>query len=369
MTTPATMIKAPTNLRRWAIIAIVGFVLINLVVFVVGEDDADADATLASEEQSLDGYYALRQLLVRNAVAVSALTVDLGDLPNGATVILSGPTHTSSSSELTRFVNDGGRVIVFGESELFEALVGSARTPTTDPIPSMRPRTDEPETRGVTTVVGSNLWQVDPSGPARVILANGDEVAATKVDVGSGTLVALADAGALTNRHIGSADNAAFGLAVVGSGPVFFDEVSIVDVPADAAPLPASWRWTFGLLVAAAIVWIVGAARRFGPPEDVDRPLDPSRRDFVDSVAGTLSRASSIEGSAAPLRNFARSQIARMSGLDHSAGAAEIVEAARTLGLSDGHVAALRSSSETPEAAVAAAQLVAEVSRGRVSGT
>ena len=179
----------------------------------------------------------------------------------------------------------------------------------------------------------------------------------------------LADPAPLTNRFIGKSDNAAFGLAIVGAGPVVFDETVLSVLPSEPEPLPAAWKWTLGLLAGAAIVWILATGRRFGPPERTNRQLDPSRRYFVDSVAGTLSRAKDEGSAAQPLRVFARSQVIARAGLAYHATDLEVSAAARSLGLAEVHVAALTSRANTAEAAVAAGRLVAALSDSRVSAT
>ena len=375
MTSPqSSLSRISPNTRKSIIIAAVALVAINLIAFVIGQNtDKEATDNGTSNQSTLpSGYYAYRELLVRNDLAVSDLRGSLSNVGADSTLVLSGSLHDTASADVLRFVTRGGRVVIFGESELFASVFGTDRefrsAQTYVAVPDHT--TDPIELRGVNEVVGSAGWHFEFTGNlTRLLVTENGGVSAAKLSFGDGTIVGLADPAPLTNRFIGHSDNAAFGLAIVGTGPVIFDESVFSALPSEPEPLPAAWKWTLGLLAGAAIVWILATGRRFGPPERTNRQLDPSRRDFVDSVAGTLSRTKDEGSAAQPLRAFARSQVIARSGLGHDATDLEVSAAARSLGLSEIHIAALTSRANTPEAAVAAGQLVAALSDSRVSAT
>ncbi len=126
----------------------------------------------------------------------------------GATVFLLDPpmVRTTDLQALRRFVGNGGRLVAAGLSRAaMHELVS-------------RPPGRAPGSRRVRM----EGLQIETDGAA---VWRGEGLAATR-RVGSGTVELLADSSPLQNRLLGSADNAAFGLALGGppSRPVEFLE-------------------------------------------------------------------------------------------------------------------------------------------------
>ena len=111
---------------------------------------------------------------------------------------------------------------------------------------------------------------------------------------GRGTVVFLADSSPLQHRLLGTADDAAIGLALAGPRhrPVeFLESYHGYGTGTGLSALPLSWKLLLSGLGLAALVYMVARGRRFGPPEPEGRSLPPPRRDYVDSLAAVVARS------------------------------------------------------------------------------
>jgi hypothetical protein len=161
-----------------------------------------------------------------------------------------------------------------------------------------------------------------------------------QVGVGSGQVVALADASILHNRHLDDADNAALAVSLVGQGrAVVFDEASH-GYGAGASGLPGRWVRFLIAATLAVLVWMWTEAKRLGPPEDVARPLPPARREYVDALAVSLSRTRDPLA-LTELQRSARRRLATRLGLPPDASRSETAAAAARAGITEHDVALL----------------------------
>src|SRR5262249_61404349 len=83
--------------------------------------------------------------------------------------------------------------------------------------------------------------------------------------------------------------------------------------------IPGRWQAALVGLALAALLGVVAAGRRLGPPEDAARPLPPPRREYIDALAVTLARTNQPAPALAPLQAAARSRLARRVRLPSSA--------------------------------------------------
>jgi len=131
-------------------------------------------------------------------------------------------------------------------------------------------------------------------------------------------VVLLASSGPLQSQFLASADNAAFGLDLAGStaGPAIFDEWDhgLGRAGTGLAGLPAHWQMGLGLVLAAALVWVLSAARRFGPAQHAEREFIPARVAHVDAMASLLAAGDPERraAGAAPLRQQGRATLERV---------------------------------------------------------
>jgi hypothetical protein len=153
--------------------------------------------------------------------------------------------------------------------------------------------------------------------------------------------VLLASADPFTNAALASRDNAAFALNLAGPGsrPVVFDEFDhgYGRTGSGLAGLPDWWRWGLGLALGAVVVWMVSAARRFGPVEASSRPMIPARVGYVDALATVLAvlPERQLVETAGPVSAEARSLLCRRSGLPVTASDPEVLAAARAARIPD----------------------------------
>jgi hypothetical protein len=162
--------------------------------------------------------------------------------------------------------------------------------------------------------------------------------------LGSGVVDLLPDASPLQNRLLGTADNAAFGLALAGPrarSAEFLESYHGYGRSAGLSALPLAWKLLLGGLGLAALVWLVARGRRFGPPEPQGRDLPPPRREYVDSLAAVLLRGRRRDEAVEPVRREARRAVLARAALPADASDAALETAARRLGLSDDEAQAL----------------------------
>jgi hypothetical protein len=117
-------------------------------------------------------------------------------------------------------------------------------------------------------------------------------------------------------------------------------------------------------LTLAALLGVVAAGRRLGPPEDAARPLPPPRREYVDAVAVSLARTKQPGEALGPLQAAARARLARRAGLPPTASEAQLRAAAARLGWSAAETDALFAPARTADEVVAAGSALARANQG-----
>jgi hypothetical protein len=259
------------------------------------------------------------------------------------TVVLLDPPAVARRDALAlrAFVAAGGRLVAGGgDDDWLRALL---RDPPRALIPGVRRAGAHGlgGTRSVVTV-GDAAW-ASPGGTRPLVTGRGGIVVAV-ARIGRGRVYLLSDPSPLQNRLLGTADNAALGLALAGppARPVeFLESYHGYGSSSGLAALPLSWKLLLGGLALAALVYVVARGRRLGPPEDEERELPPPRRAYVDSVAALLERTRRRDEAIEPVRRAAREAILRRSGLPADADDDAVQAAARRLGLGEPEAAAL----------------------------
>jgi hypothetical protein len=250
-------------------------------------------------------------------------------------VFVLDPTRWTASDThgLDADLSHGDRVIIGGPSPghtLLPVLLGLARAPVwmAGTTGSTHPVSRLPEVAGVTTVIatGEGRYASPPVGDNQpvALLAGANGILALASAPGSaagrGTVVLLASSTPLQNSSLGLADNAAFALDLVPSGSeVVIDEYDhgFGQPGSGLAGLPASWRWGLGILLVAIVVWVLSAARRFGPPDPPGRITVPPRVLYVDAMATLLSTrpAPELTTAVAPVYIEARRRLCQRLGV------------------------------------------------------
>ena len=188
--------------------------------------------------------------------------------------------------------------------------------------------------------------------PARARLDPGSTVVLLDPrDVGPADARALRRFLEAGGRLLAHADDAKLGLSLAGPAgrPVaFVESVHGYGHASGLGAIPTSWRFALGGLVLAALVLIWARGRRLGPAEELERPLPPPRREYVEALASLLERSRDPAAAIAPLQAELRRRLERQ-------GAA---------GLSAKEVEAALAPPKRPEDVVAAGRALARLERG-----
>ena len=155
----------------------------------------------------------------------------------------------------------------------------------------------------------------------------------------------LADASPLENEYLGSADNAAFALALAGADgrPVVFAEgVHGFGTRRGLGAIPGPWKVALLLLALAALAFVWSRARRFGPPDRPARRLPPARAEYVRGAVVALERTRDPTPVASRrCSSWARDRIVGACGAARDGNATTtIAHAAHALGYPDDEIAA-----------------------------
>jgi hypothetical protein len=128
--------------------------------------------------------------------------------------------------------------------------------------------------------------------------------------------------------------------------------------------IPGRWQAALVGLTLAALLGLIAAGRRLGPPEEADRPLPPPRREYVDAVAVSLARTNQPAQALGPLQAAARARLVQRAGLPPTASEEQLRAAAARLGWSATEVGALFAPARTPADVVAAGSALAHANEG-----
>jgi hypothetical protein len=323
-------------------VIVAGTVVVEFVLSFAGAVYGTPSRSILGSASSLDtssrGTAALAQLLSARGHQVHQLEDPLNGapLPERGTLFVLDPQKNQSGelAAISRYVMAGGRAVLAGRpaNRTLRALLGTGPLPIWQSAQAGQstPLAPAPENYAVSTVVSNGIgsWRygatIGPvssrAGSARVLLGGPGGGLALLASVGRGRLVLLASASPLDNGDLALADNAAFALDLAGpaGSPVTFDEYDHLESSAGAgiAGLPGHWQAALLLGLLAVVVWILSAARRFGPPMPAERDLVPPRIAHVDALAALLASGSPsrLMAGAAPLRRAARERLCRALG-------------------------------------------------------
>jgi len=355
---------------RWAGGLGAGLVAAEVILAAIGYATGGAGPEgppLSSYATTPRGLAAYAELLHDEGRAVTRLRTGLDDarLDAAATVVLLGPDRVpeAEAGALRDFLASGGRLIAGGpQPDWLRRVIPGAPMWSPAGAADVSPLAPVEEVDGVRRVRtdGRGSWA---AGGDALPLLGGNGVVASVASAGPGRVVLLADASMLSNRRLGHADNAAFGLAAAGEGrPVLFaEEAHGYEAATGLRALPGRWRAALGGLLLATLVGMWAAGRRLGPPEESGRSFTPPRHAFADAQGVNLARTRSPEEAIAPLKAAAQRRLRTRAGLGPSACGEALRSAAERLGLTRDEAAALvapvTSDAEVLAAGSAAAKL------------
>jgi Domain of unknown function (DUF4350) len=350
---PAASVRAwvgrvPVAIRVGVAVA-VGLVALNLVARGVDRSVGGSNPSGApgsSYATAPDGLGAYATLLSRYGHGVTRQRGDLVSAtidPQATLMILEPDVLTDNQGGVAlQFVVNGGHLVIGGTDA--DRYLHELRDHPPAWVPSDRTSfapTGATRFGGVTRVVtaGDGMWK--RAETSTVVMGEAHHALATEEHLGKGDIIFLADISPLTNAYLDQADNAAFGIALAGSSsqPVVFAEgVHGYGESRGFAAIPSNWKLAFAGIALSVLLLAWARARRLGPPEQAERDLPPSRREYVDALAITLERTRARDEAVAPVRAALRERIAQRSGLGPDATTADYERAGRALGLSDDEV-------------------------------
>jgi hypothetical protein len=350
-------------------------VVVNIVLSLVDSSTRGSDET-APRSSSLstgrDGLAAYAELLRRNGHDTEAQRGDVtaDAVASADTLVVLDPVGLGSDEErvVRRFVERGGRLLAGGPGAtgLLAAVLADPPVWSSTGIREARVVGGAPEVSDLRSVrtAGEGSWS--ESGATTPVLGSANRALATVAAAGRGRVIALADPSPLQNRLLGSADNAAFGLDAAGDGRAvaFAEGAHGYGHAGGLGAIPGRWQAALVGLTLAALLGVVAAGRRLGPPEDAARPLPPPRREYVDALAVTLARTNQPVPALAPLQAAARARLARRAGLAPTASEAELRAAAARLGWTPAETDTLFAPARTTDDVVAAGRALARANEG-----
>lgn len=341
-------------------------VLLQLVTAGSGDPDGRTAPPGSSYSTNGDGTKAYRQLLRVNDYDVSITRVGFSEVnPDpGSTVIVIGGAELPSEDQaaLRGFASAGGRLIV--SDQPLAALLGvdleTIRIETT----TLEPSFPHPVVTGIERVAAPDRIAYREPGPLLAVIGSMETPSVGTVDIGTGSVWALADPSMVSNDALSADDNAALALSLAGPPvrPVVFAEYNHGYAPVGGfASLPGRWRVALWMAVIAGVVWMVSRGRRLGPPERRSRPLPPPRSAYVAAMATSLARTDELVGATTPIRDRIRRELRRRGGDD----AANIARVAGQLQLEPATIDQALRPPGGPDDAIAAGHVLAKLSTNR----
>ena len=329
-----------------------GLLLANLVLATIERAaGAPSGPPSSSYATAPEGLAAWAGLLEQHGHAVDQVREPIVETaldPSTTVVVLDAAEITpEDAEELTAFVTSGGRLIAGGRDPSWLSMI-MADGPVWSPEAIREPAVvaPAPEAAGVRSVVMQDLSAWATTGAALPVIAGRSATLLAVHSMGAGRIVLLSSASPLSNALIARGDNAALGLAIVGQRGrrVVFEEYGHgYSQGTGFGAVPSRVRWALAGLALAAVVFMIGRARRFGPPEAAARALAPSRRLYVDSLAQTLARTRRRADAVTVVQSAARDRVVQRTGLPVDASPQDIASAAVGMGLSDDEADALSS--------------------------
>jgi hypothetical protein len=284
-------------------------------------------------------------------------------------VILLGPPFVlkDDAAALLRFVAAGGRLVAGGgDTSWLRTFVPGGLKLSGRGITSPVPLAPVPEVAGLRELVTADDGSWDTVRGALPILGDAKGSIAAVVSAGAGRAVLLADPSPLENGLLVRADNASFAVDLAGSPtrPVEFLETYHGYGKASASgfgAIPGNWQALLGFEVLAVLVFMLARSRRLGPPELAARALAPSRREYVEALAGTLVRTKKPALALAGVSAEVRERLIRSAGLPADATPDQLAEAAARLGLTAEETAAATKAPQDSQDVLALGRVLARL--------
>ncbi len=252
-----------------------------------------------------NGYRALYEVLRAAGVPAGRFERMLGTLdPSIRTLIITGyeddpsakPLGANDAQLLRRFVLNGGRLVAIdtefaGKQDVTPDVGTTLQAKGRDAIALAR----NAYTAGVTRASGSIDW-VFPFKESRGIplLANKQGIVAVWYRLGRGEVIAVSAPELFSNAEQRNADNLRFAYNVIGNhGLAAFDEYvhGYDDDLTMWGALPGPVHAAVWIVVALAVIALIGANVPFAPPYLSDKNTERDSSDYIAAIAELMRRS------------------------------------------------------------------------------
>ena len=271
-------------------------VLLEVLERISPAPEGPRSSSYATSPQGLAGYASVLQ---RAGHPIRRLRTSVTDdaPPTEATLIVLDPDvmEPAEAKAIGDWVRSGGRLVAggAGDSGWLDEVIAHVPRWEPDGATDREPLLPVIETSDVEEVRAYEFGAWHELGNTLPVIGPADAPLVVTARSGEGSVALLADASPLHNRALDQADNAMFGLNLIG-GPrkpvAFLETVHGYGALRGFGGLPANVKWVLLGLALTTLMALWAAGRRFGPIEDIDEELPPPRVEYVDALASALAR-------------------------------------------------------------------------------
>lgn len=289
-----------------AIVAVGALLFVLLAYERTSIAEKERPSVYSTYDTGRSGYRALYEVLRAAGVPAERFERDITAIePAVKTLVVTGyeedpaakPLDEHDAQALRSFVLDGGRFVAIdaefaGANDITPGVGTTYRRPGRgDAAPLSR----DAFTAGVARLRGTIEWYFPRAQPHRTpLFGNAKGVVAVWYRLGRGEVVAISAPELFGNAQLRNADNVRFAYnAIAGHGPVAFDEYvhGYDDSLTMWGVLPRPVRVAVWIVVAIAMVALIGANVPFAPPY-LPKPDDErTSADYIAAVAELMRRA------------------------------------------------------------------------------
>lgn len=319
--------RVQTRKRRGVLLA--AAVLLVVLAGVLWVGGPSRETPLHPRSDGPDGTSALVALL-RELDAGVTLDVDLPDGDTAVALLLRDRLDESRTAALRSWVRQGGILVVTDPGSSFAPGMGAVDESYVPVSLSERGTSRGAGSCDIgplrhddiaTIEVFSQELLYDVPSRAQSCFGDGDVAYVVATQAGSGTVVALAGSGIVTNRALDKADNAPVLAALLA--PRTDSQVIVLDpsIPGPRgeetlwAAVPTGTKRALAQLAVAFLLYVLWRARRLGSPVAEPQPVAVASSELVMAVGGMLERTGSAQHAADTLRAELRRDLVSRAGL------------------------------------------------------
>jgi hypothetical protein len=286
------------------ILFIIGAAIIVALAFSSGTAPRGHASVYSTYDTGANGYRALYEVLRGAGVRVRRFERVLGVLdPSIRTLIVTGyendlnakPLDEHDAQTIKRFVENGGRFVAIdaefaGPDDITPGVGTTLRNGGGDAIALAK----NAYTEGVAHARGPIEWVFPFKERGIPLLANREGMVAVTYRLGRGEVVAVTAPELFGNKQLRNADNLRLAYNVIaGHGDAAFDEYvhGYNDDLSLWAVLPSADRSAIWIVVAIAVLALIGANVPFAPPYLSTAPDERDSSDYITAIAELMRRS------------------------------------------------------------------------------